>query len=110
MYYCYLIYSQKKTYIGITNNFKKRIQQHNGLLSGGAKATRGYHDWKYFIIVSGFNNKSQAMRFEWLWKHVKNKNNKWRKTPSTIKMKIRRVILLLMDLEWKHIKIINHYL
>lgn len=37
MFLVYLIKNDTKTYIGYTNDFLKRWQQHNGYLSGGAK-------------------------------------------------------------------------
>lgn len=110
MYYCYLIYSENKTYIGITNDLNKRIKQHNGLLKGGAKATRSSSQWRYYIVVTGFKNKSEVMKFEWLWKHQQTRNNKWKRTPPTIKMKITRLISLLIDTQWYHVSIFNHYL
>jgi hypothetical protein len=30
-----------RTYIGATNNFERRLKQHNRILSGGAKSTSG---------------------------------------------------------------------
>jgi predicted GIY-YIG superfamily endonuclease len=71
-YLCYCIRNENenKTYIGITNNFKKRIRQHNGILSGGAKYTHG-DKWSPIIILTGFISKNQVLRFEYLWKKCK---------------------------------------
>ena len=40
-YYCYFLYnvSNKKNYIGITNNVTRRLRQHNKEIKGGAKYT-----------------------------------------------------------------------
>lgn len=41
-YFVYIVEcSDKSYYTGITTNLKKRIKEHNGLLKGGAKYTRG---------------------------------------------------------------------
>jgi len=73
MWYCYLIYSELKnrTYIGFTNNLQNRIKQHNGILSGGAKATTLANDWKYIKIIESSDKKS-ALSLEWHWKNNKN--------------------------------------
>lgn len=49
-YYVYIIASlshPNHCYVGITNNLYKRLLCHNGILAGGAKATRKYKDWHY---------------------------------------------------------------
>ena len=53
-YLVYLIISDNLYYIGMTNNFERRIQQHNSMLSGGAKFTKKnyinfYRAWNFFI-------------------------------------------------------------
>ena len=73
---CYLIESnEKKTYCGITNDIKKRIKQHNGILKGGAKSTRGY-EWNYFCMIDGFISKSDVLSFEWRMHHPDGKRKK----------------------------------
>lgn len=94
-FYCYLIVNEHNhTYIGITNNLEKRIQQHNGILKGGAKATKKSKNWMYKIVVSGLN-KQNACSFEWYWKHNKI-NNVWKKTKSGLDNKIKRLNELLL--------------
>ncbi len=64
-YYVYLIQSvgtkKNKTYVGYTNNLKRRISLHND--SKGAKATRGFK-WK-LLYQKKFYNKSEAMSYEY---------------------------------------------
>ena len=48
------------TYVGYTNNLKKRINLHNN--GKGAKFTRG-HQWK-IIYKKKFISKSRAMSYE----------------------------------------------
>ena len=68
-YICYCLKSVKgnKTYVGITNNWKRRLRQHCGKIKGGARYTRG-RQWKGFFHVSGLN-KRQALQLEWAMKH-----------------------------------------
>ena len=65
IYYVYLIkttgQSYKKTYVGYTNNLKKRIFYHNN--NKGAKSTKG-HKWK-LIYSKKFISKSRAMSYEY---------------------------------------------
>ena len=70
-YYVYLIVTYNKriiSYVGYTNNIKKRLSLHNS--SKGAKFTRG-RKWK-LIYKKSYNTKSEAMRNEYsLKKNVK---------------------------------------
>ena len=65
MFFVYLIVSKfkKKTisYVGYTNNLKKRLAMHN--LSKGAKFTRG-RKWK-MIYKETYNTKSEAIKAEY---------------------------------------------
>lgn len=68
MWYCYLLVSGNRTYVGATIDPNRRLRQHNGELSGGAKATRG-HVWVRKALVGPFENSHDALSFEWHWKH-----------------------------------------
>ncbi|SVD84601.1 uncharacterized protein METZ01_LOCUS437455 [marine metagenome] len=57
------------SYVGYTNNIKKRLKLHNS--SKGAKFTRG-RKWK-IIYKKSYNSKSEAMKKEYLLKHDKKK-------------------------------------
>ena len=74
-YYVYLIVSKKSdnliSYVGYTNNIKKRISNHNS--SKGAKFTRG-RKWK-LAYSKKYLSKSLAMREEYkLKKNIKLRN------------------------------------
>ena len=58
-----------KTYIGITSDLDRRLKQHNGLQSGGAKATSG-RTWERICHVKGFPDHTAALQFEWRWKQI----------------------------------------
>ena len=71
MYLVYILKSHNRSYIGMTNDFFKRWQQHNKILKGGAKYTSKYDNWSPICIVDGFKTKSEAMQCEWKLKRVK---------------------------------------
>ena len=58
---------RKKTYVGATINPDHRLRQHNGEISGGAKATHG-RKWKRKFLIGGFTDERTALQFEWWWK------------------------------------------
>lgn len=76
-YYCYILRSLNKkyprsTYNGSTNDINRRLRQHNGIISGGAKATRGKGEWVPYVIMEGFSTHREALSCEWKIKHPTN--------------------------------------
>ena len=71
----YIIYNGKATYAGVSPDPIRRLRQHNGEIKGGAKYTtsRG-PGWSHICVISGFQDKIQAMQFEWAVKHVAPRN------------------------------------
>lgn len=71
----------KKTYLGVTVNIKRRIRQHNGDLVGGARYTsinKGLGVWILKTIVDNLT-KSEALSYERI---IKNKRRQGKgKTP-----------------------------
>ena len=68
MYNLYLLKNTEnnRTYVGITNNLKRRIRQHNGDIKGGAKYTdrfKGNGIWKLILYVDNLT-KSKALSYE----------------------------------------------
>ncbi len=64
--------SNKKTYVGYTNNLVNRLKKHN--TNKGAKSTKGY-TWKV-IFKKRFLSKSAAMSYEYkLKKNRKRRSN-----------------------------------
>ena len=81
-YICYMIHHNfQNTYVGITNDFTHRLKQHNGIIKGGAKATKKFEDWVLGYYISGFDTKNAVLSFEW---HMHHPNGK-RKKDSTSK-------------------------
>jgi len=70
-WFCYMLVSadggRQKTYVGATVNPDHRLRQHNGELSGGAKATSGRR-WTRQYLIGGFTDERTALQFEWWWK------------------------------------------
>lgn len=68
--YC-LECSTGATYVGATVDPERRLRQHNGELTGGARATTSKvaagEVWSLVCYVGPFE-KQQALRFEWRWK------------------------------------------
>ena len=76
MYFVYLIITKNKnqkrfSYVGYTNNLKKRLELHNS--SEGAKFTRGR---KWIIIYKKmYKTKTEALKNEYELKKNKKKRN-----------------------------------
>lgn len=72
-HYVYILKEKngKRTYVGYTVNLERRLRQHNGLISGGAKATRG-REWEFYGYLTGFPDNIIALQCEWRIKHPQN--------------------------------------
>ncbi|MCK4353021.1 GIY-YIG nuclease family protein [candidate division WOR-3 bacterium] len=84
MYYIYLLRSQKdtsKTYIGFTNNLKRRIEEHN---KGKSLHTKLLSPWLLEVYIA-FKNKNKAKKFETYLKqgsgHAFAKRHFWEENP-----------------------------
>jgi predicted GIY-YIG superfamily endonuclease len=97
--YCIISENNNRTYVGATNNFSRRIRQHNREITGGAKATSGFI-WKPLMLINGFNNRNELLSFEWHFKHVKNLNIKGGK-----ERRIKAINKLLEDEKWNNLRI-----
>jgi predicted GIY-YIG superfamily endonuclease len=58
-------------YIGYTTCVQRRLQQHNGELSGGAHETKKHRPWALICYVSGFTSEIIGLQFEWAFQHPK---------------------------------------
>ena len=75
MFLVYILKCDNLTYVGMTNDFFHRWQQHNGILSGGARYTKQKCNWYPICIIDGFKSMSEAMQCEWRIKHNKKKGD-----------------------------------
>jgi len=57
-------------YTGITTDLTRRLEQHNGLLSGGASYTRGRRPVT-LVYTDYQKNRADATRLEWQIKKLK---------------------------------------
>jgi len=55
--------------VGVTPDLDRRLRQHNGEISGGARATTG-RKWERICHVRGFPDHRAALQFEWRWKQI----------------------------------------
>lgn len=85
MYLCYCLVQRQvvegrraagraATYVGCTNNFARRIRQHNGEIVGGARCTTracaAGAVWVPLVFARGFVDNHEALSFEWHWKRA----------------------------------------
>jgi structure-specific endonuclease subunit SLX1 len=105
-YICYMLVSeitQSKTYIGITNDMTRRLRQHNGECSGGAKYTHACRPWKIYGYVRGFGeDKSLVLKFEWRWKYLSRKE-----TGNSISKRIKGLEKVLARSEFSNLEFIG---
>jgi len=78
-YSCYLLKSEisNKTYFGYTVNITRRLRQHNGEITGGAKKTKIGRPWKLMLYITGFPDSKRALQFEWKVNHPRFKKYKY---------------------------------
>lgn len=92
---CYIIENKGYTYVGVSNNVKKRLRAHNGEIKGGAKYTTSKGSgWKHICVIHGFPTKIESMQFEWALKHVPPRN------AGGIKNRIKKLQILLNKENW----------
>ena len=94
-YFVYLLKSTNgSTYIGATVNLDRRLRQHNGELVGGAISTsirvKKGELWKRMCYIYNFPDWSSALQFEWKWKRLSKKFNKF----SPIEKRLRALDML----------------
>jgi predicted GIY-YIG superfamily endonuclease len=52
------------TYVGISSDPRRRLDQHNGLAPGGAKATRAGRPWTIGATFGPYPRRGEAQRVE----------------------------------------------
>ena len=76
-WYLYLLENNfnKRTYLGVTTDYNRRLRQHNGELKGGAKYTSSFKEdgeWILKLIVKDLS-KSEALSKERTIKNLRRK-------------------------------------
>lgn len=61
----------KYSYVGVTNNLRRRLKQHRGQLKGGAVYTKRSRDWRIIAVVGGLLKRKTALQLEWSLKHCR---------------------------------------
>lgn len=54
-----------RTYVGITNDLERRLEQHNGERKGGAKSTRAGRPWSLGTTFGPFETRASAQEAEY---------------------------------------------
>ena len=62
------------TYVGITTDAERRIDQHNGLAPGGAKTTRRGRPWAVGARFGPFEERGEAQRVESVVKRLRGRD------------------------------------
>ena len=74
MWYVYvLLCADNSLYCGITTSPERRLKQHNGVIKGGAKYTRGRGPCRFAYIKKAMN-RSIASKLEYQFKQLSRKN------------------------------------
>lgn len=56
--------SSRSTYVGITTELERRVEQHNGLRPGGARSTTRGRPWEVGITYGPFATRAEAQSVE----------------------------------------------
>ncbi|MAF64888.1 MAG: hypothetical protein CMJ84_04420 [Planctomycetes bacterium] len=56
--------SAERTYVGISTDVERRLDQHNGVTPGGARSTRPWRPWRVGATFGPFETRSEALRVE----------------------------------------------
>jgi len=71
-------------YVGSTTDPMRRLQQHNGLRSGGGKYTSKHRNWLMRAIYGPYGSRREAFKAEMVLKRTKRSTNrtKWKPADS----------------------------
>ena len=61
-----------RSYVGVTNDIGRRLLEHNGHKSGGARYTTMFKPWRVHALFR-LRNRRDALSLEWNVKHRKRK-------------------------------------
>lgn len=65
-WYVYVLVSTRarRTYVGVALDVERRLRQHNGLLAGGARATRAGRPWTVGRVLGPVPSRGRAQALE----------------------------------------------
>lgn len=78
--------SAGRFYTGITTDMVRRLAQHNGTLTGGAKSTRGGRPWEVVRLWGPFD-RSIAGKLEYELKRLPGRERSLWEPPSDVRVK-----------------------
>ena len=100
-YLCYVLRSvtaRMRTYAGCSCDLPHRLRQHNGLITGGARATLSSRPWRVACVVTGFVSRHAALRYEYFTK-VKHSKRAFEAAKKKGSNSIQRRAVLLREAE-----------
>ena len=62
---------ERRTYVGVTHDLRRRLEQHNGARPGGAKSTRGARPWRIGATHGPYPNRGSAQQAEAALKRIR---------------------------------------
>jgi predicted GIY-YIG superfamily endonuclease len=66
-----LISRSGRTYVGLTDDLRRRIAAHNGEGNGGAKSTRAGRPWRVGAVYGPLPTRGAAQRLEYALKRLR---------------------------------------
>ena len=64
-WFAYVLQSPRgRTYVGTSTDVARRLRQHNGELTGGARSTRAGRPWSLARVVGPYDGRGDALRAE----------------------------------------------
>ena len=84
--------SIERTYVGVTTDLERRLTQHNGGESGGAKATRAGRPWQ-LAASRTVASRATAQRLEYAVKQARGKDARLRALKARAKLRSTRPAL-----------------
>ena len=104
---CYVVFNETGlTYVGYTVNQERRLRQHCGELSGGARYTSGRGPWHYLLFIESPDlTKHLALSLEWWMKHPTGH----RKCPKEFCGKLGRLKAMAHVLQKSKFETVGHF-